>query len=423
MVFVVRTSPVPGEVGVDLTRETIVEFSGALDPATVTSQSIQAVFGGEVLAARPPRVSSDGRTVTLFYEEPLPASARVRVVIDGDLIRDASGLLVDPEGDGSPGGVGILEFDTITITTLADTAVCGRVFASEFRETPEGEPVNLPLEGVVGRVDGTDIEVVTDAMGNFRLEPAPLGRFFVHVDGTTVPEAFLPDESTTPTQFPDGPYYPNVGKTWESVAGRDTNVGNDFLPLIRAGTLQAVSQVADTEVALPADVVAEFPEFAGVSLTVPVGSLFNDDGTPGSMVGIAPVPSDRLPGPLPEGLEFPVVITVQTGGATNFDTPAPICFPNLEGLAPGTQQFLYSFDHDRGQWVDVGPATVSGNGELICTDEGVGIRAPGWHGTAPPPDKPKLCRGRPSTRGFPWRPPGWRRRSQRHRRTTFSQVP
>ena len=66
------------------------------------------------------------------------------------------------------------------------------------------------------------------------------------------------------------------------------------------------------------------PEFKDVEISVPAGSLFDEKGTSGGMVGIAPVPPDRLPGPLPNGLQFPLVITVQST-ASNFDRPAPVC--------------------------------------------------------------------------------------------------
>ena len=56
--------------------------------------------------------------------------------------------------------------------------------------------------------------------------------------------------------------------------------------------------------------LASYPEFAGCSITVPAGALFADDGSPGVAAGIAPVPSDRLPGPLPEQFDMGIVITV-----------------------------------------------------------------------------------------------------------------
>lgn len=389
LVSIARTSPHEFERGVALTRETVIEFSNPVDPVTVTAEAIFAYTGDQIIPTRTPRTSSDGRTVTLFYQEALPAATRVRVVIDGDLVRSSRGLPVDANGDGFSGGLAILEFDTITVHTLSDTAISGRVFASEFDLTPEGEPINYPLGGVTVSVDGSDLAVVTDENGNFRLEPAPAGRFFVHVNGLTVAEAFLPGGSTTPTRFPEGPFYPNVGKAWEGIAGRDLNVGNIYLPLVRPGTLQPVSAATDTTIGFSETILEDFPEFEGVSITVPAGSLYEDDGTPGSLVGIAPVPPDRLPGTLPPRLDFPIVITVQTDGATNFDEPAPVCFPNLphpetgELLGPGEKSALWSFNHDSGRFEIVGPATVSADGTLVCSDPGHGILAPGWHGVQP----------------------------------------
>ena len=83
------------------------------------------------------------------------------------------------------------------------------------------------------------------------------------------------------------------------------------------------------------------------------------------------------------------MITVQTDGALNFDQPAPVCFPNLPDpvlgvpLPAGSKQALISFNHDKGIWEAVGSMTVSADGKLVCTDPGVGILQPGWHGVAP----------------------------------------
>src|SRR5207249_1727262 len=161
------------------------------------------------------------------------------------------------------------------------------------------------------------------------------------------------------------------------------------------GTLQAVSMTQDTPISFPASVVAANPALAGVTITVPANSLFSDDGTRGGKVGIAPVPPDRLPGPLPPGLEPPIVITVQTDGALNFDKPAPVCFPNLpdpvlgKPLSAGSKQALISFNHKKGIWEAVGDMTVSADGKMICTDPGVGILQPGWHGVGPKPYVPQ----------------------------------
>src|SRR5262249_434991 len=49
----------------------------------------------------------------------------------------------------------------------------------------------------------------------------------------------------------------------------------------------------------------------------------------------------------------------------------------------GAKSALWSFDHETGRFEIVGPMTVADDGTTVCTDPGVGILAPGWHGTQP----------------------------------------
>ena len=56
-----------------------------------------------------------------------------------------------------------------------------------------------------------------------------------------------------------------------------------------------------------------------------------------------------------------LIVTIQPAGA-RFDPPAKITYPNVEGLAPGESTDLYSFDHDLGHFVSIGPGTVSDDG-------------------------------------------------------------
>lgn len=399
-----ETSPAHGERGVAVTRETVFRFNHPLATNTFLGPShLYATFGGRRLLSRC-EVSSDRRTVTLFYLENLPGSARVRVTFNAVGLQDFLGRFVDLDGDSQSGGVATVDFDTLSLTPLAGTAVRGTVFASEqIQGTNATDFINRPLAGVTITVDGMEetLRAVTDANGNFILHPCPPGDFFVHIDGRTVTNL------AAGIRYPDLSYYPFVGKAWIGTAGRtnaaglmpgSTNAASSngwvFLPLIRQGTLQPVSMTNDTMITFPASVIASNPALAGVSLMVPANSLFSDNGTRGGRVGIAPVPPDRLPGPLPPGLNFPLVITVQTDGGANFDRPVPACFPNLpdpatgRSLPPGSRDYLYSFDHDKGVWEAIGLMTVTADGMMVCTDAGVGILQPGWHGVGPPPLNP-----------------------------------
>ncbi|MCI0541732.1 MAG: DUF6531 domain-containing protein [Verrucomicrobiales bacterium] len=377
-----RTSPADGESGVAVTRETILHFSDPLSSTAILGPNqFFAEFGGRRLLSRV-ELSSDRRKATLFYLEPLPGSARVRVTVDGAGVTDFRDRPVDFDGDGQPGGRTVIDFETLSVTAMPGTAVCGRVFASQLVRAGNGvQSVNVPLQGVTITVDGREetMRAVTDQNGDFRLEPAPAGRFFVHIDGRTATNA------TPTTKFPEGPYYPFVNKAWESVAREEVNIGEIYLPLVTGGTLQPANAARTTLVTFPAEILQQFPELSGLTLTVPPSALFSDDGARGGMIGIAPVPPDRLPGPLPAGVNPATVITVQTDGPTNFDVPIPVCFPNLPDpdtgmvLPAGAKSALFSFNHDTGEFEFAGSMTVSADGTQVCTDPGVGIPAPGWH--------------------------------------------
>ena len=79
-----------------VTRETIIEFSHPVAARDAIADAVFAQFGGRVLDARV-HLSPSHKIVTLFYTEPLPASARIRVTIDGDLLLDDLGQPVDAD--------------------------------------------------------------------------------------------------------------------------------------------------------------------------------------------------------------------------------------------------------------------------------------------------------------------------------------
>lgn len=377
----IESSPFNGERDVAVSRETIIRFSTPLAASAVVDDSMFfAESSGQRLSAQI-HMSPDRRAVRLFYDNPLPTNARIQVTLIGNGLLDEQGRAIDANGDGTEGGTALIEFRTVSLITLPGTMVCGHVFASERGDGG----ANVPLVGVTVTVDGLEssLRTVTNQNGDFCLDPAPMSRFFAHIEGRTATNA-----------VPEGAFYAPVGEALEPVPGERIDIGNIFLPLVAAGSLQPVSRTQDTTLTFPSSVLAQFPQYTGTHITVPADSLFADDGTRGGMVGIAPVTPDRLPGALPPGLEFPLVITVQTDGATNFDVPVPVCFPNLpdpalgQPLPPGEKNFLYSFNHDKGVWEAIGPMRVTSDGTLICTEPGVGIVAPGWHGSGPPPWRP-----------------------------------
>ncbi|MEQ9410094.1 MAG: Ig-like domain-containing protein [Fuerstiella sp.] len=370
-------SPASSEEMVSVTRETVVRFNNPVDPQTVTTDSFYLIANGERVPGRI-RVSSTERFATFLYDEPLPAATEVRVVVNGDQIMDRDGVLLDADGDNQPGGVLRADFRTLPLTRIPGTNVFGFV-----KDSVTGEPI----EGATIRVDAfPEANVVTDENGRFELVDMPAPEFFVHIDGSTSTSAAA------------GFVYPNVGKPFHSVPGQtvqlemNREVFDIYLPPMAVSDAVGLSATQTTNVGFGAAGRAElqtmFPNidpatWDRLQVSFGPGSAIDDQGNAATSAAVIPVPPDRIPGPLPPNLNPQLVVSIQAGGATSFDVPAPVTFPNLEGLAPGEKSLIFSFDHDAGRWVVVGTGTVSSDGLTIESDPGVGIVAPGWHLTQP----------------------------------------
>ncbi|MDJ0658213.1 MAG: Ig-like domain-containing protein [Crocosphaera sp.] len=386
---ITEITPTDGSEMVSLTRETVVRFNVEIDPNTVTEESLYLIANGQRIAGRRV-VSSTKKFVTFFYDEPLPSSTEIRVVVDGDKITTMNGIAIDADGDGNLGGIVTADFSTLPVTRIEGTDVFGYVFDS-FNTDVNGD--NIPVVGATIRLDALpDVFAVTDETGFFRLEDVPAPEFSVHIDGGTAINA------------PEGTVYATVGKIFHSVPGQETQLIMDgetfdvFLPPMATADIQPLAAEADTDVGFGevsiAQLQALFPDidpslWDEVIVTFPAGSAQDEEGNVATQAAIIPVAPDRLPAPLPASVNPQLVISIQAGGdggfsqteggATNFDVPAPIQFPNLEGLEPGEKTLIWSFDHDAGDWVVIGTGTVSDDGKVITSDEGVGILAPGWH--------------------------------------------
>ncbi|MEX2138181.1 MAG: Ig-like domain-containing protein [Pirellulales bacterium] len=374
VVGITQISPANGEELVSLTREAIIRFSAPVDPTTVTSNAIQVISLGATVSGRL-MVSSTERFVTFFPNQPWNASTEVRIRIDGDRIMGRNGRALDADGDRQPGGHRTADFTTLPLTRIPGTNVFGFVRDS-FTQAP--------IAGVTIRVDAfPQANAVTDANGRFELRDMPAPEFFVHIDGSTA-------------AAPAGFVYPVVGKPFHSVPGQTVQLEMDrepfdiFLPPMALGDIQPLSPTQTTEVGFGnagrADLVEMFPNldpsiWDRMQVSFAPGAAVDEFGNRATEAAIIPVPPDRIPAPLPPNLNPELVISIQAGTATNFDIPAPVTFPNLEGLAPGEKSLIFSFDHDAGEWVVIGAGSVSADGLSIVSDVGVGIAAPGWHFT------------------------------------------
>ena len=227
-----------------------------------------------------------------------------------------------------------------------------------------------PLAGVSVRVDGTTIHGQTDAQGQFALNGAPVGYVKLFIDGST---------AARPGTWPTLEY------ALYTLPGVDNSVGGPIF-LVQLDTARGVFVDDTTGGTLK---LAELPGFA---LEVKAGSATFPGGGRTGTVSATLVHADRIPMAPGFGQQPSFIVTIQPPGV-HFDPPARLMLPNTDGLAPGASTEMYSFDHDLGQFVTIGSATVSDDGSVITSNPGTGIIKGGWHagGNPVPPGGGSDC--------------------------------
>lgn len=215
---------------------------------------------------------------------------------------------------------------------------------------------NNPVPGVTLRILDTPLTAQADARGLFRIAGAPVGTLRMVVDGST---------ATRPGSWPDLEFVVTT------VPGRDNTLGMPIylLPLDLAhGVL--VDETRGGTLTLP--------QVPGFALDIQPGSVTFPGGSKSGVVSVTVVHSDKVPMVPNFGQQPRLIVTIQPAGA-RFDPPARLTLPNVEGFVPGKVTEFYSFDHDLGHFVSIGPATVSEDGTTIVSNPGVGIVKAGWH--------------------------------------------
>ena len=111
-------TPTANAAEVGVTYRPQIFFSRKARPGTLTTNSVYATVGGEVVPANVVP-ASDGSFVWLFFKKPLPGATRVRVTVDGTTIASEGALtLLDGDGEGRPGGALNFEFTTVSLAEL-----------------------------------------------------------------------------------------------------------------------------------------------------------------------------------------------------------------------------------------------------------------------------------------------------------------
>lgn len=410
LLTITNVTPGAGEASVALTFRPLIEFSTAVDITTLNPANIFALdSAGEALAVTI-RPLDDGTGAWVFFDEPLPGSSVVQLVVDGDAITTSDGRALDGDGDGVAGGDLVQAFTTLSNTSVEGTTIVGRILdpgadyqpmtPDDYIAGPQGatdwdghEYLN-PLANVKVFILGREDEAVfTDENGYFELTNVPGGSVKVAVDGRTATNAaegfFFPEMVMNVDVAPgvENTIMAGMGSREAKLA----NIGNEavYLPRVDENILVDIDDAGVTTVTAMSEngSVLTAEQLDLISIDVTGGSLLDENGDviQGAQVGISTVPPDIVRDMLPDGiLQHTFDITIQAPAGAVFTEEAQITFPNVFNMAPGEQTFILSFDHTTGELVIDGTATVSEDGLTLVSDPGSGIDQPGWHGFTPP---------------------------------------
>ncbi len=320
-------------------------------PVTFTVASGGGTLGGT--ASQVVTTDSDGRALVLFA--PGPESANSTHLVEATFV-------------GNPGTPATFLATAKAAGDPAATRISGVVLDNSDHPIPDvtirlyrtnqGSNNNLPLQ--VGT------PVTTDARGAFLIQGAPIGYFKLMADGSTATAGEK--------------RYPTLEYSLVTVAGQDNTVGMPiYLPPLDTQNRVCVSEANGGTLTLP--------ESPGFALTIGAGSATFPGGSRTGCVTVTTVNPEKVPMAPGFGQQPRFIVSIQPAG-TKFNPPAPITFPNVDGLAPRAITEMYSYDHDLSMFVAIGTGIVSDDGSVIASGLGAGVLKAGWH-----------CGGNPNTTG------------------------
>lgn len=358
-----------GNVSAPATVTFVVDLPDLNQPPVLAPVGDRTVGLGNTLTVDLEAVDPDGDPLT-FGATPLPLPA-------GASLNGATGLF---QFAPTPDAVGTVELtfsvsdglasdaETVRITVPAPdpdgpTALAGRIL--DTNDFVEG--VETPIVGATVSLVDTAASAVSGADGRFLLSAIPAGEQVLLIDTSTADLA------------PDGSPYAGFGEQIVLIEGVTNTVERPFfLPRIARESLTTVDPFQTTVV--DNATLGVTMTVAPLSATNPDGSLFTGE------LSVSEVPAGLAPAALPEELQPGLLLTIQPVGV-QFTTPAPLTFPNIDDLPPGTELDLWSLDADEGVFDIVGTGRVSADGSVIETISG-GITSATWHSFLPPQPDP-----------------------------------
>ncbi|MGH9238681.1 MAG: RHS repeat-associated core domain-containing protein [Vicinamibacterales bacterium] len=371
------SNPEQGASNVSLQPQVALRLTRPAQVETVTNRTITLSSpAGEV----PVSVVAAERGRLVFVTPTVPLQPNTGYTITAEGLRDSTGTA--------------FPFLTISFTTVSETVDApdpeeelwepfetsgvptwrSNRAASKWQELPPlmAAPGVTAMSGQVLKLNGTPLAGVTLKIQGQSVTTDRTGRFLLVNERMTTGWRELSMDGRTANGR--GATYGTFEAAVHVTAGRTTVIPYTmWMP--RIDTANAVRIASPTT----AETVITTPKIPGLELRLPPGTVISDeDGRIVREVSITPIPIDRTPFPLPEGVNVPIYFTIQPGGAylavtgTGERRGARLVYPNYHGYQPGmTIDFWHYNPRDGKRWYVYGQGTVTADRRQVAPNPGV----------------------------------------------------
>jgi RHS repeat-associated protein len=353
-----------------------------IGPGTIAIDSFNGAVASAIVAAE------EGRLVFITPSRPLSEATEYAVTIRG--VRTASGRQI---------AVRRLTFKTaarekeVSGPDLDIWTPNGPAWRSGTDDSPwrRLQPLKAPtgvtaLAGQVLTLDGRPLAGVTLSIDAHSSDTDRTGRFLLKLGDLSGGWHELVIEGSTANR---GRRTFGRFEYGLSIVARRTNVlpFTIWMPVLDTANAVRIPAPIDRET------VVTTPRIPGLELHLPRGTLIKDeDGKIVREVSITPIPVDRPPFPLPNGVKVPIYFTIQPGGAyisvgsgssppnsgkrrrTSYGgatSGAWLVYPNYTHQPVGQRLPFWRYDPEKFGWHVYGKGTVTPNGRQIRPDSGV----------------------------------------------------
>ena len=368
--FLAGSLPQDRAADVEVDSFIALRFSKPLKVDSFKEESLKLLSEGKTISAKI-TLAESGSLAFLLPVEPLEKGTTYTVTC-GDGNDDTSGITPavfsfttkgDKKDEILPTPPGDVDWAPNAENLRGNWRIKGERSSWEDQPSLQARPGETALSGLVLTLRGQPLANVTISIDGRRASTDHTGRFLLSEIASGHRVMVIDGRSANRPRTTYGMFRAGV-----EITSAKTNVLPFTIWMPKLDMAHAVEIPSPNQ----EEIVITNPLIPGLELHLPAGTVIRDlDGQAVTQISITPVPTDRPPFPLPQGINVPVFASIQPGGARVIPPRARLIYPNYTGERPGARIDFWNYDPEGKGWYVYGQGTVSVNGKQIIPDAGV----------------------------------------------------